>query len=136
VSVLGRIGKSDVPRHRQRFLARHPSAALYAGFGRAHWVGADALLGAAGAAEDIAAGEPGILELMNTGRAGDVTLCANRLLDRRGDGWVMTAIDPDGCDLRRGNTLARLDFPRTAENLQVLKTVLDALADKARSDGS
>jgi putative heme iron utilization protein len=155
VSVLGRIERSDVPRHRQRFLARHPSAALYAGFGdfsvykmtverahyvagfgRAHWVGADALLVGAGAAEDIAAGEPRILELMNTVRTGDATLYASRLLDRRGDGWVITAIDPDGCDLRRGNTLARLDFPRTAENTEDLQTVLDALADKARSAGS
>ncbi len=73
---------------------------------------------------------------MNTERAGDVTLYASRLLDRRGEGWVMTAIDPDGCDLRRGNTLARLDFPRMAENAEDLQTALDALADKARSSGS
>src|ERR687897_1016700 len=33
VSVLGRMEVTDDPRHRARFLARHESASLYAGFG-------------------------------------------------------------------------------------------------------
>lgn len=155
VSVLGRIEKSHVYRHRRRFLARHPSASLYAGFGdffiykmtverahsvagfgRAHWIEADALLTGAGAAEEIAAGEPRILELMNAGRADDVTLFANRLLDRRGDGWTMIALDPDGCDLRRKNTLARLDFPQKIEKTHAIEAALNALADTARSEKS
>ena len=32
-TVLGRAERSQEPRHRDRFLARHASAALYAGFG-------------------------------------------------------------------------------------------------------
>ncbi|HUN51591.1 MAG TPA: pyridoxamine 5'-phosphate oxidase family protein, partial [Candidatus Sulfotelmatobacter sp.] len=32
-TVLGRAERSQEPHHRERFLARHPSAAMYAGFG-------------------------------------------------------------------------------------------------------
>ncbi len=49
VSLLGRITKTEEERHRRRFLARHPSAGLYAGFAdfnvyrmsveRAHFIG-------------------------------------------------------------------------------------------------
>lgn len=152
VSVLGRIEKSDVNRHRRRFLARHPSAELYAGFadffvyrmaverahyvagfGRAHWMKAHSLLADPGAGEEIAAGEQRIVEYMNTDRAEDVTLFANRLLDRRGDDWIVVAVDPDGCDLRRKSTLARLDFPHMVENAGALEKVFDAFANKARS---
>lgn len=150
VSVLGRIEKSDVPRHRRRFLARHPAAKLYAdfadfsvyrmtverahfvaGFGRAHWMEADTLLAAV--AEDIATGEPQILARMNAERAADVDLYAHRLLARRGDGWTLAAVDPDGCDLRRKSTLTRLDFPTPAADIAALEGMLAALAETARS---
>lgn len=155
VSVLGRIEKSDDDRHRRRFLARHHSASLYAGFGdffiyrmtvdrahyvagfgRAHWIDGDALLIDRGTAQDIAANEPRILERMNTERAHDVALFANRLLDRQGDGWAMVAVDPDGCDLKRKNALARLDFLRTVENSADLGAMLDTLAEQARTGES
>ena len=155
VTVLGHIGKSDIRRHRRRFLARHRSANLYAGFGdffiykmtverahyvagfgRAHWIRGDSLLVAGAAADDVASAEPGILEKMNGERAGDVSLYANRLLDRRGDGWTMVAVDPDGCDLKRKSALARLDFPRTVENADALEHMLAELAEKARSGES
>ena len=155
VSVLGRIEKSRDDRHLRRFLARHHSASLYAGFGdffiyrmtverahyvagfgRAHWIDGDALLVDHRAAEDIAAIEPQLLERVNAERAHDLTLFANRLLDRQGDGWGMVAVDPDGCDLKRKNALARLDFPRTVENSVVLAAMLDALAEQARSGES
>jgi len=155
VSVLGRIEKSNVYRHRRRFLARHPSAILYAGFGdfffykmtverahyvagfgRAHWIEADTLLTGADVAEEGTASEPCILKHMNDEHAENITLCANRLLDRRGDGWTMIAIDPDGCDLRRKNTLARLDFPHKIEDPNGLEAMLNALADSARTNRS
>ena len=63
LTVLGRVIASDAPRHRGRFLARHPGAAQYAdfgdfrfyrvaverahlvaGFGRVHAISADDLL--------------------------------------------------------------------------------------------
>jgi putative heme iron utilization protein len=66
VTVLGEAGRSDDPARLQRFLARHPSAELYAGFadfhlyrvavarahlvagfGRIHWIEAKELLAAA-----------------------------------------------------------------------------------------
>src|SRR5689334_21205250 len=73
VTVLGRIAPSEDPADRARFLARHPSAALYAdfadfrfyrvaverahlvaGFGRIDWVDAAALLFDAGGASALA----------------------------------------------------------------------------------
>lgn len=109
VGVLGRAERSAEARHRDRFLARHPSAALYAGFGdfaiwrvvveRAHlvagfgrirWLDAASLL-CPDAAAAIAAAEPDLL-------------AETRIDD---GGWVVTGVDPDGFDLRRGGAVAR-----------------------------
>lgn len=110
VGVLGRAERSGEQRHRARFLARHPSAQLYAGFGdfavwrvvveRAHlvagfgrirWLDASSLLCPDGAAAAIAAAEPDLL-------------AETRIDD---GGWVVTGVDPDGFDLRRGGAVAR-----------------------------
>lgn len=131
VTVLGRIERTDQKRHRRRFLARHPEAALYARFGdfniyrmrveKAHFVGGFAravwlkgadLLSDAKAAAAIARAEPGILGHMNTDHADAVDHFAGRLLGRGGLGWRMTGIDPDGADLRLGGRFARLAFER------------------------
>ena len=145
-TVLGRIEKSEEERHRHRFLARHPSAALYAdfsdfaiycmtiecvhyvgGFGQARWIEASDFAWDAGSAAAIAAVERQVIEESN---AGDVTtLCARQLLRRREDGWIMIAVDPEGCDLRRGNAIARLEFPRPAHNPDDVREALTELAE-------
>ena len=154
VTVLGRIERSDHERHRRRFLARHPGAGLYAGFAdfacyrmtveRAHFVGGfaranwltagDILLDGA-AAERIASVETGVLTHMNADHAEAIGLYATRLLRRRGEGWTMVAVDPEGCDLGRGSTLARLDFPRSASDPEGLREILVTLASRARDTG-
>ena len=155
VTVLGRIERSDHERHRRRFLARHPGAALYAGFAdfgcyrmtveRAHFVGGFArarwLTGSdivldGNTAEATAEAEPGILAHMNADHAEAVGLYANRLLGRRGEGWTMIAVDPEGCDLGRGSVLARLDFPRLAADPASVREILVALAARARTTRS
>ena len=155
VTVLGRIERSDHERHRRRFLARHPGAALYAGFAdfgcyrmtveRAHFVGGFArarwLTGSdivldGNTAEATAGAEPGILAHMNADHAEAVGLYANGLLGRRGEGWTMIAVDPEGCDLRRGGVLARLDFPRRAADPASVREILVALAARARTTRS
>jgi heme iron utilization protein len=152
VTVLGRITRSLRDSDRRRFLARHPGAQLYAGFAdfafyrmtveRAHFVGGfaraawlaagDIVLDGKGV-EGIAAAEPDILAHMNADHAEAVGLYAARLLRRRGEGWTMVAVDPEGCDLRRGSTLARLDFPRIASNPEALRKILVELAARART---
>lgn len=154
VSLIGRIGHSDAacePRHRRRFLARHPSAAGYAGFTdfaiyrmtveRAHYVGGfaqarrlegGAVTCGAAAARAIAEAEPTVIDNMNRHHAEAVALYARHLLGRRGGGWQLVAVDPDGCDLRAGAALARLEFPRQASDAAALRAILAELAQAAR----
>ena len=129
VSVLGRIQKTSDERLHQRFLALHPEASLYAGFGdfgffrmtvdRVHFVGGFAkavwfnapdILSDAKAAAAVAKAEAGVLAHMNEDHADAVDHYANALLGRSGKGWKMTGIDPEGADLRRGGRVARLAF--------------------------
>jgi len=151
VTVLGRITRSVRASDRRRFLARHPGAAVYAGFAdfafyrmtveRAHFVGgfARARWLATGdiliddkVLEGIAEAEPDILAHMNTDHAQAVGLYAARLLRRQGEGWTMVAVDPEGCDLRRGSTFARLDFPHIAPTPVAVREVLVEMAAQAR----
>jgi heme oxygenase (biliverdin-IX-beta and delta-forming) len=152
LSVLGRIAADETERLRRRFLTRHPQAAMYADFAdfrifrmtveRAHWVGgfaqarwlqADVVLADATAARAIAEAEPSVLDHMNTDHRDAVDMYATRLLGRRGAGWRMVAVDPDGCDLARGDSVfARLPFPRTVMNADDLRAALVQLANLAR----
>jgi len=154
VTVLGRIERSDHERHRRRFLARHPGAGLYAGFAdfgcyrmtvesahfvggfaRATWLAAGDIVLDGKEVEEIAEAEPDVLTHMNADHAEAAGLYATRLLRRRAGGWTMVAVDPEGCDLRRGSALARLDFPRSASNPEALREILVTLASQARDAG-
>jgi heme iron utilization protein len=151
VTVLGRIEKSQQERHRHRFLARHPCAALYAGFadfaiyrmtierahdvggfGQARWIEARDFASDAGSAAAIAATET---EILRDGNAGDAAInCADRLQRRRQDGWSLIAVDPDGCDLRRGNAIERLEFLRSALDPAGVRQALTELAEEPTSE--
>ncbi len=147
VSVLGRITKTSNERHRRRFLALHPEAALYAGFGdfgffrmrieRVHFVGgfakavwfkAPAIVADKKAAAAVAQAEPGVIAHMNTDHARAVDHYANALLGRAGGGWRMTGIDPDGFDIRRGGRTARLEFETPLKNRKAIREELVRLA--------
>ncbi len=151
VTVLGFLERTKNKRHHRRFLALHPEAALYAGFGdfgffrmrieSAHYVGGFAkaiwLKGAdirpnAKAAAAIAKAEPDILEHMNTDHADAVNHYANALLGRSGKGWNMTGIDPDGFDLRRGGRTARLEFEKPVLDRMGVREELVRLAGLGR----
>lgn len=157
LSVLGRAKRSEEPRHRARFLARHPGAALYAGFAdfsvyavsveRAHLVAgfgqvrwldrADLLLPGVPAA--LAEAEGAILGHMNADHADALRLYATVLAGRSADGaepWTMTGIDPDGCDLRRSGEMARVDFDHSVENPEDARVTLAGLARQARQSAS
>ncbi len=154
VSLLGRAVKTEEPRHRARFLARHPSAEMYAGFGdfafyqlaierehlvagfgRIHWLD-DYLY--TGEMEQLIDAETGILEHMNTDHADAVQLYASRLLGRSGDGWSLCGIDAEGCDLIRtendqGGELARLNFAKTIATAEEARAELVRLVQQARA---
>ena len=147
VSVLGLITKTSAERHQRRFLALHPEAAVYAGFGdfgffrmkieRVHFVGGFAkavwfkapdIVADKKAAAAVAKAEPGVLAHMNRDHADAVDHYANALLRRAGSGWRMTGIDPDGFDLRLGGRTARLEFDRPLGNRKAIREELVRLA--------
>jgi len=130
VSLLGRASPTEDERLKRRFLARHPDAEMYAGFGdfrfyrvaleRAHlvggfgkirWLDAAELMPVPPAAALVEA-EAGIVAHMNDDHAAAVDLYAAKLLGLGGTGWRMTGIDGEGIDLRLGGAIARLEFQR------------------------
>jgi len=149
VSLLGRIAKTDEPRHRARFLSRHPSAEMYAGFGdfafyhvsierahivagfgKIHWLD-DYLY--TGETEALADAEADILQHMNADHTDAVQLYASRLLGRSGDGWSLCGIDAEGCDLIREHDLARLNFSKTVATADEARIELVRLVKAARA---
>jgi heme iron utilization protein len=128
LSLLGEAARHDDERCRARFVARHPDAAAYAGFGDFHlyrveigrghlvagfgrisWIEPGDLRFAADASA-LAAAEANIVAHMNADHVDAVALYATRLLRRPEGAWRMTGIDPEGIDLRCDNETARLDF--------------------------
>jgi putative heme iron utilization protein len=150
VTVLGRAARTDDERLKQRFLRRHPDAALYAGFGdfhfykvtpeRAHLVGGfgkirwlePAELLALPALPELAAREEEIVAHMNADHADAVQLYASKL-GQAGEGWRMTGIDREGLDLRRGGDVARLAFDRPLPDAGEARATLVALVRSVRS---
>jgi putative heme iron utilization protein len=151
VTLVGRVVRSDDPRDRRRFLARHPRASLYAGFGdfavfrvdaeRAHWVGGfgqaawldPPLTCPAGVVDDFLAGEDRILAEINDDPSAALDPIAHRLLKRRGAGWRLVGLDPDGCDLAHGKTVARLAFGSLQGSIEQARRSLAELAQQARN---
>lgn len=122
---------------RARFLARHPGAALYAGFGdfalwrvvpeRAHFVGGfgravwfDAPFGLTPAlVNGLRTAEPELLERLN------------HELAPRLEGWRFTALDPDGADLDKDGNFRRLDLRAVIEQSDQLPAALAESLDRA-----
>ncbi|WPZ36291.1 DUF2470 domain-containing protein [Thalassobaculum sp. OXR-137] len=155
-TVMGRLEKTDDPRHRARFLARHPSAEMYAGFGdfsvwrmaverahivagfgRIHWVDGAAVLGDAPAA--LAEHGADVVGHMNQDHADAVALYAKVLLGLNGEGWILTGVDAEGADLRCGGRTARLPFDKPVHDAETARVELVRLVKRARartSDGA
>jgi heme oxygenase (biliverdin-IX-beta and delta-forming) len=137
-------------RLRARFTARHPSSAVYAGFGdfrayrivverghliagfgRIEWI--DRVdLGCSSDIRALAEAEPTTVTNMNERYGPALDLCAQRLLGRPETGWRITNLDPEGLDLRSGNATARLEFPAPALIAEAAFAALEGLAEKAR----
>jgi putative heme iron utilization protein len=128
LTLLGRALPTDDPRALARFIAHHPTSVGYAGFadfhlyrvevdrgqliagfGRIDWIGGGDLLFASDA-RVLAAAEPDILKHMNEDHGDAIEDYARGLLGRKGTGWRMSGIDPEGIDIQCDNETARLDF--------------------------
>jgi putative heme iron utilization protein len=133
LTLIGEAVRDGSERLRQRFLDRHPGAALYAeftdfrcyrvscrkahlvaGFGRIRWLESERLLLGAGAlafwpeagnlARQLNVDETGLVERLGAIASGSAA------------SWRLTGIDPEGCDFRIGGRTARLDFPSQADS--------------------
>jgi putative heme iron utilization protein len=149
VTVLGTAEKTDDPRLKARFVARHPSAALYAdfadfhlyrvtvarahfvaGFGRIHWIEATDFLGSTGGIA-LAEVEESLLQRLN-----DQPDMADRLArlatGRRVTDWRITGIDGEGIDLRREGTIARVEFSGRVDSAEAVTREVENLLGSAK----
>ena len=151
LTVTGRARRTDDPRVRERFLARHPKAKLYAdfpdfgffaldpiaghlngGFAKAATLTpAELCLDLAGA-EGLIAGERGAVEHMNADHTDALALYAAGV-GQAGANWRVTGIDPEGMDLLAGDRTARVTYPEPVRDMGGLRRSLVAMADRARA---
>jgi putative heme iron utilization protein len=152
LSVFGQAEKTQDPRLRARFLARHPDARLYADFrdfsfyriaiDRAHFVAGfgriDSIEGAAlkvdpTASSALIESEADIVTHMNEDHADAVGLYATQLLGLGSGEWKMTGIDAFGCDLRWRGQVARLNFDAPVVDAESARKALVDQVRRARA---
>ncbi|MCA0400122.1 MAG: DUF2470 domain-containing protein [Proteobacteria bacterium] len=147
-----RAERSDEPRLRRRFLARHPKAELYAdfpdfgffrlelltvhlngGFARAFDGDAAPLLAKPADIADFDALAVSALAHMNEDHAESLSLYAVRLCGMEAGKWRASGLDPEGLDLSLGDRAARVVFPERVEEAGALRAMLKSLAETART---
>ncbi len=148
VTVMGRFVKVEQGSINRRYLARHPAAELYAGFGdfafwrlepeRAHAVAgfgrietipADEMFPSA---DEMTALEESAVAHMNDDHADAIQRYAGKLLGATPGGWKIAALDPDGADLRRGEEVLRLPFETPVYTGGALRSTLAKLGERSR----
>ena len=151
VSLSGILSRTDDPAAQRRFLARHPSARAYAGFADfgfwrmdmsgAHLVAGfgrivdlkkDQLRTDIGDAGQLAAAEESALAHLNQDHRDTIALYATKLLGDEAGNWRIVSLDPEGCDLMRGERVRRLEFPERVTDADALREVFARLAQQAR----
>jgi heme iron utilization protein len=154
LTVTGRLERTAADageRARDRFLARHPKAELYAdfadfgfwrmaiegghlngGFARAATLSAGDLATDLSGAKALLDAEAEILARLNRDHADALSLCASRLSGARPGRWRATGLDPEGLDLFSGDRTARLAFPERVATPPELRGMLTTLAGEAQ----
>lgn len=155
-TLVGEIGRDDSQAARDRFLARHPSARMYAdfgdfsfyrmtvahchlvaGFGRIAWVPAARILPMP-APEALGGAEAEVVEHMNEDHSDAVQLFARVALgldETPPNGtWTMTGLDAEGFDLRQGGQVARLAFDHPIEDAEGARGAMVRMLKRARAD--
>jgi heme iron utilization protein len=142
----------DEPRLRRRFLARHPKAELYAGFGdfslwrlavvsahvnggfaRAADLNATDVLTDISDAGDLLQAEASAVAHINDDHPDAIRLYATKLLGAQDGPWRLTGLDPDGLDLTCGDAALRLQFQERVATSHKLRELVVALAKQARA---
>ncbi|PZW51108.1 hypothetical protein C8P66_101327 [Humitalea rosea] len=147
------VSAAEVPALKARWLARHPYAALYAGFGdfslwrlrpggallvggfaRAIRLPLAALLPDPAALAAVAAAAADILDHMNAEHADALAAIATRRLGGPEGAWRMTGVDVDGIDLAGPDeAVRRFNFAAPAGNSGEVRQALVAATRAARA---
>ena len=149
VTVMGRFVKAEDEGIRRRYLARHPQASFYAGFGdfafwrlepeRAHAVAGFGRIETMSADEvfpsvsEMIALEEGAIQHMNADHDDAIQRYAEKLLNSTPGDWKIAGIDPDGADLRRGDEVLRLQFETPVYSAGALRKLFASLGEITRA---
>lgn len=148
-TITGMAERLDDPALKARFVAVHPYAALYAGFGdfaiwrirpmaalfvggfaRAARLRAAELLPEAAAVAAVAAAEAEIIAHCNADHADAMAALGGGDAD-----WRMVAVDVDGCDLAAGDRAVRVAWASPVADAGGVRRELIRLARQARAAG-
>lgn len=143
VTVMGHFERAEAQGIARRYLARHPEAAMYAGFGDfAYWRLVPEVIHAVagfGRIETLAVDEvfppiEGFDDLesstiahMNQDHVEAIRRYVARLGGDPVGNWAMRAIDPDGADLSDGKQSLRLEFAAPVTSAGALRQTLAGL---------
>jgi len=152
LTIMGQVARTEEPRVRSRFLARHPKANLYAGFGdfsfwrmemtgahlnggfaRAMTLSADQIATDLSGAEELVGIEDSAITHMNEDHREALALYATRLAGAPEAEWRASGLDPEGVDLAAGDLTARVVFDHRISTGAGLRKVLREMADRARA---
>jgi heme iron utilization protein len=152
LTLSGQARPNASPTGLRRFLARHPSAKGYAGFADfsiwamevagGHYIGGfgrivdlppAALLTNVTDAGALIEAEPDIIAHMNSDHADAVALYATGLASGDAGDWRMSGIDPDGADLLRCTSAARINFPSRVRTPGEARKMLVSQVQQARA---
>ena len=151
VTLFGRAETVADAALKQRFVARHPDAALYAdfedfslwrlavegahyigGFGRIVDLSPEELLVSVAGADPLIEAESGIVEHMNQDHADALELYAMAFGGGGSGLWRLTGIDPEGCDLTLDGEARRVAFGQRVTTPALARQELVRLAEAAR----
>jgi heme iron utilization protein len=147
-TIMGRFERTDELAVHRRYLARHPQAGAYAGFGDfAFWrlqPGRVHAVAGFGRIETIEGSEvfPSATEMeeleesaiahMNNDHADAVERYAVRLLHAPPGAWRIGGIDPDGADLHLNGAVLRLPFAQPVFTAEALRLTFALLGQELR----
>ena len=151
LTITGLAAPEPDPALKARWVALHPYAAFYAGFGDFQlwriapmaglYIGGFAsatrlrkadLSWDPGAVAAVAAAEPSVLSHCND-HHGDALSVIAGARGGRGTGWRMVACDVDGCDLAREETVLRVPWSAPVSHTDRIRAELINLATAARN---
>ena len=151
VMLMGKAAATDDAEARRRYLARHPQADMFAGFGDfafyrvtlkgAHLVAgfgrivdlaASDILTDLSGAQMVVSAEAEIVTHINDHHADAVRLYATKLLHGPDGAWRCVGCDPEGLEMQLDHAALRLAFPQRIKSPGELRGVLQQLAQTAR----